>query len=209
MIDFGKIAAVAFDCDGVMFDSSDANRAYYNQVLRHVGLPVMTSEQFDFAHMHTVDETIDYLIPDGRRRQAARQFRQQMRYHDFIGYMVMTPHLIALLNRLRPAFKTAVATNRTDTMGQVLELHGLADCFDLVVTALDVDRPKPDPEQLWTILRHFELSPEQLLFIGDSQVDAEAAGSAGVPFVAFCNANLAAGVHVESFRQVADLLGLK
>ena len=28
MIDTHQIAAVAFDCDGVMFDSSDANRAY-------------------------------------------------------------------------------------------------------------------------------------------------------------------------------------
>ena len=125
MIDPRSIVAVIFDCDGVMFDSSDANQAYYNHVLEHVGLAPMTAEQFHFAHMHTVEETIDYLIPDSGLRRKARRFRKQMRYHDFIGYMVMEPDLVHLLDRLRPAYKTAIATNRTDPMDQVLEQHGL------------------------------------------------------------------------------------
>ena len=208
MIDPHKIAAVAFDCDGVMFDSSDANRAYYNQLLEQVGLTKMTPEQFDYAHMHTVDETIDFLIPDTQLRKSARDFRQHMGYHAFIGYMVMEPHLVSLLDRLHPAYKTAVATNRTDTMDRVLAHHGLEDRFDLVVTASDVDHPKPHPEQLQVILDHFRLLPLQMLYIGDSPVDAEAAAAAGVPFVAFGNADLAAMVHIDSLGQVADLLDL-
>ena len=208
MIEIKPIKVVVFDCDGVMFDSSEANRAYYDKLLANVGLPVMNQDQFDYVHMHTVDESIDFLIPDDRLRHAARHFRKQMRYLDFIGHMVIEPHLTTLLDRLRPAYKTAVATNRTDTMDQVLEQHDLRQRFDLVVTALDVEHPKPHPEQLQVILNHFGQSPEQLLFIGDSQVDAEAAASAGVPFVAFGNIELAAPVHVDSLRQVADLLGV-
>ena len=208
MIDPRSISVVTFDCDGVMFDSSHANRAYYNQLLDHVGLPVMTPDQFEFAHMHTVDEAIEYLIPDIRLRQAARRYRRQMRYHDFIGYMVMESYLIPLLDQLRPAYKTAIATNRTDTMDLVLEQHGIEDRFDLVVTALDVRQPKPHPEQLHMVLNRFSLSPDQMLYIGDSQLDQAAASAAGVPFVAFDNSELVADVHVNSLRQVADLLGL-
>ena len=208
MIDTHQIAAVAFDCDGVMFDSSDANRAYYNQLLAHVGLSKMTQAQFDYAHMHTVEETIDFLISDADLRQAARRYRRHMRYHAFIGHMVMESHLIALLDRLRPAYKTAIATNRTDTMDRVLTHHDLEDRFDLVVTALDVEHPKPHPEQLQVILDHFGLSPGQMIYIGDSSVDAQAASDAGVPFIAFGNTDLAAALHVDSLRQVADLLDL-
>ena len=208
MIDPRKIAVVTFDCDGVMFDSSDANRAYYNQLLAHVGLPAMTAAQFDFAHMHTVDETIDHLIADAGLRREARRHRKKMRYHAFIGHMVMEPNLVNLLDRLRPFYKIAIATNRTDTMECVLTRHGIEDRFDQVVTALDVENPKPHPEQLQVILDHFGLVPDQMIYIGDSQVDAEAASAAGVPFIAFGNTDLAAAVHIDSLEQIAELLGL-
>ncbi|MBW1841164.1 MAG: hypothetical protein JRI75_05165, partial [Deltaproteobacteria bacterium] len=51
------IVVVAFDCDGVMFDTTRANMAYYNRILNHFGKPDMTPEQFSFAHMHTADAT--------------------------------------------------------------------------------------------------------------------------------------------------------
>ena len=86
-----SIEVVAFDCDGVMFDSSEANRAYYDQVLAHVGLPAMTPEQRVYAHMHTVDESLRYLIDDPETLSAAQQYRTQMSYLGFIRHMVMEP----------------------------------------------------------------------------------------------------------------------
>ena len=34
-----NIKVVAFDCDGVMFDTTKANIAYYNQILDHFDRP--------------------------------------------------------------------------------------------------------------------------------------------------------------------------
>ncbi len=65
-----RIRVVAFDCDGVMFDTETVNKAYYNQILQHVNKPALTPEQFAFVHMHTTDEAISYLFPD--KAQAAR-----------------------------------------------------------------------------------------------------------------------------------------
>ena len=59
-----NVKAVAFDCDGVMFDTARANRFYYSHILQHFDRPAVTDEQFAFVHMHTVDESLAYLFPD-------------------------------------------------------------------------------------------------------------------------------------------------
>ena len=121
---------------------------------------------------------------------------------------MIEPHLKALLSKLRPAFKTAIATNRTDTMDRVLEVHDLEGQFDLVVTASDVRHPKPHPEQLLMILGHFQIPPDRMLYIGDSALDAQSAQAAHVPFVAFRNASLPAWIHIQHLQQIEEILGL-
>jgi phosphoglycolate phosphatase len=200
---------VAFDCDGVMFDSREANRAYYNQVLDHFRLPAMTPEQLAFAHMHTVDESLAHLIRDDATRDDAHAYRKQLGYLPFLKFMQMEPGLIPLLNTLRPRYKTAVATNRTDTMARVLAENHIDHLFDLVVCALDVQFPKPHPESLVKVVDHFSVSPEEVIYVGDSMVDRN--GRQGMPafhFVAYGNPDLTADYHIRSLAEVADLLGL-
>ncbi len=201
------LKVVAFDCDGVMFDSSKSNRAYYDHILAHFGRPPMTDEQFVYAHMHTVNEALAHLFDDPDTLGRVRQYCRRMSYMPFIRHMVIEPHLKDVLARLRPAYHTAIATNRTNTMANVLEEHGLTAFFDKVVTASDVRRAKPDPEQLLVILDHFKIGPAQMLYIGDSPLDAIAAQQAGVPFVAFGNPELEAQVHIQNLGQVMELLG--
>jgi len=201
-----EFRAVVFDCDGVMFDTSKANTAYYNHILKHFGRPEMTSEQFRYVHMHTVDQSIAYLFPEEDTRRQAFAYRQEMSYLPFLKYMQIEPHLRSLLTSLRPRYKTAIATNRTDTMNRVLRNHGLEGLFDLVVTALDVENPKPHPDQLIKILQAFDLQPRQAIYIGDSELDAIAAEKAGVPFVAFANSKLQADYYIERLAEVRRIV---
>jgi phosphoglycolate phosphatase len=208
VIDPQCIQVVAFDCDGVMFDSTLANQAYYNHLLAHIGQPEMTPAQFAFAHMHTVDEVLEFLIQDPDLRSEARLYRRRMSYMSFIRHMVVEPTLKPLLANLKPVFKTAIATNRTDTMDRVLSEHSLEGWFDIVVTASDVRRPKPHPEQLKVILAHFNIKPDQMIFIGDSPLDGQAAQAAGVPFIAYRNSELEAERCIESLEEIQVLLAL-
>ena len=201
-----NIKVVAFDCDGVLFDTEKANKAYYNQVLNHFDLPAMTKEQFAFTQMHTVDQSLAYLFEDKATLKAAQIFRKSMSYIPFLKFMEIEPYLKPLLDKLRPAFKTAIATNRTDTMDRVLVEHDLTEFFDLVVTASDVKRPKPDPEPLVKILEYFGLEPRQMIYIGDSELDELAAKAAGVPMVAYKNTFLSADFHIESLKELEDIL---
>jgi len=199
---------VAFDCDGVMFDSREANRAYYNHLLDRFRLPEMTAEQMAYSHMHTVDEALAFLIPDRDTRKAAQTYRKQLGYLPFLKYMRMEPDLVGLLERIRPRYKTAVATNRTDTMARVLSDNGIDHLFDLVVCALDVKFPKPHPEALNKVVDHFSVSPDEVVYVGDSQVDEAAAGAAGIFFVAYRNPELTADRHIRQLSEIADLLDL-
>ena len=122
--------------------------------------------------------------------EEAQAYRMEMDYAPFIKDMVMEPGLMELLEILRPRVGLAVATNRSNTIGEVLKRHGLESYFDIVVSSLDVKNPKPHPESLLMILRHFEIGPDQAVYVGDSLVDLQTAESAGVPFVSYKNKGL-------------------
>jgi HAD superfamily hydrolase (TIGR01509 family) len=191
-----------------MFDSQEANQAYYSHLLDHFHLPAMTPDQLAYAHMHTVDEALAHLIQDEATRDAVHAYRKQLGYLPFLKFMRIEPGLVALLENLRPRFKTAVATNRTDTMGHVLADNHIDHLFDLVVCALDVQFPKPHPEALIKLITHFSVSPEEAVYVGDSSVDEMAAKAAGIPFVAYRNPKLTANYHIRHLAEIEGLLGL-
>ena len=202
------IKAVIFDCDGVMFDTTAANSAYYNRILKHLDRSPLTPEQFAYCHMHTVDNALRYLFEDAGQLEAARAYRLEMGYRDFIPMMTLEPHLKPLLRQLRPRIKTAVGTNRSDTMDAVMEVHGLISGFDLVVTASDVPAPKPAPDILNHVLTIFQFNPAETIYIGDSEVDEVAAAAAGIPLVAYRNCALQAWRHIDSLDEISGLLDI-
>jgi phosphoglycolate phosphatase-like HAD superfamily hydrolase len=90
-------------------------------------------------------------------------------------------------------------------MEKVLEDYGLEDYFEVVVTAAKVKKPKPDPEQLLLIMEKFELKPDEIFFIGDSDYDQQAAVRAKVRFAAFKNPDLKAEFYLESMDDIAEI----
>jgi HAD superfamily hydrolase (TIGR01509 family) len=101
-----------------------------------------------------------------------------------------------------------VATNRTDTMNRVLAINSLESYFDLVVTAQNVPRPKPYPDQLRRVMEFFHVSAEELIFVGDSELDEMAAKAAGVRLVAYDNPNLAGDFHIRRLKELEDIISL-
>jgi len=203
---FKDIRVVAFDCDGVLFDTEEANTAYYNSILTQFGRPPMTPEQFAYVHMHTAEASLSFLFPEKEALEAAIAYARQVTYFPFLKYMVMEPDLMPLLKNIRPSIKTAIATNRSDTMLPLLETFELASYFDLVVRALDVENPKPHPDMLIKILDHFGVQPEQLVYVGDSPLDEQAAEAADVPFIAYRNPTLRAALHIDRFQVLEELV---
>ena len=205
-MDISKIKAVVFDCDGVLFDTALANRKFYDEVLAFFDKPQLTDVQFVNVHMMTVLAAIKYLFPEKEDYKEVFSCLKQIGYAKFILHMRMEEGLVFLLETLKEkGLILGIATNRTNTMEQVLKDNDLEFYFEMVVTAADVKKPKPDPEQLLKIMAAFHLDPGEVIFIGDSEYDQRAARSAGTWFVAFKQPKLAADIHVNA---MADILGI-
>lgn len=202
-----RLRLVIFDCDGVMFDSLEANKIYYNQLLVGLGHQPMDSAELEYVHSHNVMDSVDHIFRHypASEIKAAHQFRKRLNYEQYLQYMIIEPDLKEFLNFLRPDYFTAISTNRTTSLPSIMKMFELEALFDKVVTAMDVERPKPHPEALVKILDHFGLTAEEAIFIGDSMVDHEHAASMGIRLIAFKNPDLPTEIHVNSFMEISRL----
>lgn len=202
-----KKQAVIFDCDGVMFDSRQANINYYNHLLAHFDQPLMTEEMITHVHMNTANESILHIFQQAPHLiDDALKYAKQVDYSPFVKHMIIEPGLKELLLALRPDYGLAVATNRSTTINKVLASNGLNKSFDIVVSSLDVSHPKPHPESLFKILDFFGVQSKEAFYIGDSLIDYQTAKGAGVIFIAYKNKNLKADYHSDSMGNVLDIL---
>lgn len=197
---------VVLDCDGVMFDSREANRAYYGHLREHFGRPGLSEAELEFVHAHPAPESVPFIFREWPHQiDAVNAYRATVDYTPFLRRMTMAPDLLEFLAAVRPPLLTAISTNRTSTMAAVLATFGLSPFFDLVVTALDVERPKPHPEALLKILGRFGVRAAEGIFVGDTQVDVDHAAAVGMPLAAFRSPALKAAYHVSSFRELLSL----
>jgi HAD superfamily hydrolase (TIGR01509 family) len=201
-----KPSLIIYDCDGVLIDSRRSNEAFYNHILTHFGLPPLTPEQLDLVHAATAQEAVDFLFRGTPWLAQAQDLQRRIDNAPFLALIRLEPHVREVLTQLRPGYLTAIATNRGRSLPLVLQTLGLAGLFDLTVSCYEVSRPKPHPECLQKILRHFQLRPDEALYIGDSEVDRLVAEEAGIPLVAYKNPRLRALYHLQDHLELLQVL---
>ena len=96
-------------------------------------------------------------------------------------------------------------------MPHLMERFKLGPYFDMVMTALDVEHPKPHPESVKRILAGLAVPPEETLYVGDSEVDMKTALAAGVRFVSYKNEVISTGILITDPPRCAQVpfLGYK
>lgn len=201
-----RIRAVIYDCDGVLVDSVESNRAYYNHILARFGLPAVTQSQMDLVLTGTGRSVLEALFKGSPFAEAAREFQLQLPADVFLDMVKPEPHVHEVLRQLRTGCRTAVATNRGKSLVPLLEMLGMRDLFDILVSSNDVTRNKPDPECLFIILKRFGLAPDEVIYVGDSNVDRETAARAGTRFAAYRNASLKADLHLTAHTDLLKAL---
>jgi HAD superfamily hydrolase (TIGR01509 family) len=183
-----NIRAVIYDCDGVMFDSFDANLAFYDRIMAALGRPPLDQRntgQMRVLHTYANREVLAHLCPDPEEFAAAVSVAAAIDYRDLVPLLRMEEGFRETLEHLAPRLHLAVCTNRSTSMETVLETFDLARYFGCVMTASRVRNPKPHPEPLLRVLEHYGIAPAEALFVGDSEVDHRAAAAAGIPFIAY------------------------
>ena len=184
-----NIRCVIYDCDGVLFDSFEANTRLYNDLCAKLGREPLRQEEMTYVHSHTVYEAVPFLFggEDALSKKALETLRQTD-WREYVAYLKMEPYLLQILNLLKAnGIIRVVNTNRTTSMPHIMERFHLWPFFDMVVTALDVKNPKPHPESIEKIIQKFNLNKEEAVFVGDSEVDQQTAKSAGIKFISYKN----------------------
>jgi HAD superfamily hydrolase (TIGR01509 family) len=199
---------VIYDCDGVLFDSFEANSRLYNDLCALVGRSPLEKEETKVVHTHTVYEAIHFIFrKDEDSEKRALEIMKQVDLTHYIIYLKMEPHLLQALGQLKDSGMIRVInTNRTTSMKEVMNRFCLWPFFDMVVTALDVKNPKPHPESVEKILQAFDLKREEAVFVGDSEVDQQAARSAGIKFVAYKNKELESDLYIEDHLELLGII---
>ncbi len=203
-----KIRCVIYDCDGVLFDSIEANKKLYNDLCALVGRSPLNEEEVKYVHMHTVYETIQLIFGKGSGlEKKALELIKGIDWREYITYLRMEPYLLQILNLLKTnGILRVINTNRTTSMKYIMEHFHLWPFFDMVVTALDVQNPKPHPESVEMILQKFNLNKEEAVFVGDSEVDQQTAKSSGVKFIAYKNRDIVSDVCIDDHLDLLHLL---
>ena len=196
--------AVIYDCDGVMFDSFEANLAFYQRIMAMMGRELLDrtdDEQMRILHTYANREVLAHFFPERDQWEEAVRCAGVIDYRDLVPLMVLEDGFRETLDQLRGRVGLAVCTNRSTSMETVLECYALGSYFSCVMTACRVQNPKPHPEPLHRVLDHFGIAPGEALFVGDSEVDRRAAEAAGVPFVAY-KADLSAFANIQRHEEI-------
>jgi len=221
MVEFSgglRAEAVIFDFDGVIVDTEPLHYTAFQRLLEPLGLG-FSWEQYVETYMGFDDRDAfmeafkanGTVLPStdlqGFIDRKAGLFQEIIR--DGISAY---PGVVDLIRSIR-ACGTPLAISsgalRSD-IAPILETLGIADCFDVIVTAEDVARSKPDPEcyvLAHTWLNEFSLlnlAPGQVLAIEDTPAGIAAAKGAGLRVIAVTNSYPAA--HLSQADRIVETL---
>lgn len=178
------IELVIFDADGVLFDSVEANIAYYNAIFGAIGepplSPVEEREGIYYAAIQMFERRAGSDLEKlARMKEVARNLDSEPFFRLLRPPFELRPFMIELRRR----YRLALATNRSTTVPALVEYLGLTDIFEAVASARDKVRPKPAPDILELCVRRAGVEAHRAVYVGDSHIDREAAAAAGIRFI--------------------------
>lgn len=172
------------DFDGTMADTRGIILRTFHDTLRTLGLPDATDE----AIVATIGLPLVEAFPrvvEGCDAALARHctdtYRAIFPSNNHPGAVCLFPHVEETLRQLHAQGVTlAIASSRGhESLDDYVRQFGLGDIISMVVGAEDVERPKPDPCPVETILRRLGHRPEATAVVGDATFDILMARRAG------------------------------
>lgn len=193
-----KYRGIFFDFDYTLGDATEAIVAGFLYGLHCMGWREMPSRE-------EIRQTVGLVLEDGytlltgdadetQRAEFTRHYRHICTPAQ-IATAVLCNGARELLERLRErGVKLAVVSSKPKPiLTQILERQEVLSLFDFVIGPDQLPRPKPDPAGLLAALADTGLEKSQVLYCGDTVIDAGAAQNAGMDFCAVLNGITPAG----------------
>lgn len=181
-----KFQGVIFDLDGTLVNSIDDLADAMNTVLEKQNFPTHTTDAYRYFVGNGIGNLVLRALPEGHRDETTRSacFAAMMDVYrqNFLNKTRPYAGIVEMLSSLMPyGVKLAVLSNKADELTRqvVRELFGAWN-FEAVYGLREELPPKPDPSSAFEICELLGLSPSQVAFVGDSNVDMETAQRAGM-----------------------------
>ena len=204
--------------DGVVIDSEPLHEKAQRTVFTRYGLAVPEDVLPSFKGMVETDvfARIVREFAAAPMDPALLVEAKNAAYRALIAEVELVPGFLSFLHGVRECYAVALTTSsiRAD-QARAFTKFDLDAYFDVVVTAEDITRPKPDPEPYVVTASRLGLTPGTCLVVEDSINGVRAAAGAGCVVAGLTTSFdapdlLAAGAHVavRSFAELAERISL-
>jgi phosphoglycolate phosphatase len=186
------VKMVMIDLDGTLIDTVPDLAAAANRMLEDLGRPAWPPEQAATWIGNGVPRFVKRnLTGEMWAEPEEAQFQQalalfQKHYAAAVSALSRPfPGVVEGLEQLEVrGFELACITNKAEAFTRpLLKDLGLDKYFKLVLSGDSLPKQKPDPLPLLHACRHFGITPDHGVLVGDSSNDVEAARAAGMPVI--------------------------
>jgi len=181
-----KYKAVIFDLDGTLLNTIDDLANSVNSVLEKSGFPVYSAEEIKHFIGTGFYNLIRLALPEESRddstiKKLVEMLREEYntRWNQYTHPYEGIPELLDELTKRN--VKKAVLSNKADSFTKIIIAQLLPKWHFEVVWGERPDVPKkPDPTAALEIADIFNISPDEIILLGDSSYDIQTAVSAGM-----------------------------
>lgn len=178
------LKSVLFDFDFTLVDSKRPVIECFRYALTAMNLPVPNEALIISTFGMTLPDAFALLAPAGPSEKLKSYFmeRADQVMVEWTTVYDPVPGLLKMLHA--KGFMTGIiSTKYRFRIESILKRAGLLDEFDNITGWEDVKHPKPDPEGLLMAIQRLQCHPSNVLYVGDSTIDARTAQAAGVKFI--------------------------
>lgn len=204
------IKVVAIDFDDTLCLTEESSFHMENYVAQSLGFAPMTRETHRTNWGHPLREAIMERFP-GIDINAFMEKNAEV-FADFVkrgAVDLITDINFEILDTLKASgMKLAIVTAREllEVEHLLHENHPLQRRIDVFYHKDNSQYPKPDPRVFDQLLRDFQVSPNEVVYIGDTINDAKCAKGAGLHFIALLESGIKTeenfkGIPVDFFAQ--------
>ncbi|MDE6851486.1 MAG: HAD family hydrolase [Lachnospiraceae bacterium] len=177
---------VVFDFDYTLGDSTEGIAISINYALEQLGYGAKSMEKIKKTVGLSLKDTYMSLTTQtdpGEVERFSDLFRKKAD-EVMVDHTKLYDGITDILRKLKEnGFQVGIVTTKFHyRIDQILDKYDVADLVDFIVGAEDVQQEKPDPEGLLLMLEYMHANQSDVLYVGDSFVDAQTAEHAGVDF---------------------------
>jgi HAD superfamily hydrolase (TIGR01509 family) len=183
------VKAVIFDWDGTLADTKRAVVHAFQKVLVEVGCAAtdrFIERRMGIGTKKTLEEALKECNIEFDDEILENLVREKLKSQTGLFKTVsLFKGATELLEELKGRTKIALATmSGRKVIDKLLPEKGIEGCFDVVVTADEVSKPKPDPEVFLISAAKLGVNPEDCVVIEDSIFGVKAARAAKMKCIA-------------------------